>query len=374
MLRFAIVLIFGVCIMPARAETLQPGGLKATDRVVFMGDSITDGFTYPLQIQQSLREAGKPVFIAINAGIGGDTAEGMAKRVDRDVLIYKPALVTLSVGINDILHGVTPELYKERVKSISDQLKKAGVPMMILTTTILGSKHAEKDKKLDEYNTFLRALAKENGYWLADVNALMHAARTEGKPGLMSPDDVHLEMPGYDVMARAVMDGLGYKDVPLTKNFVPPAYPGLIKDWKFKLVDGKVRVDEKSVADIKPDADWLSFTLPDSKPAPEAGWWPEHERQRGAAMTMERELGKSKLYLGYAEVDSDADKKAFINVGSYADAVWLNGKRVYKNDGQWRGWHLGRERMPIELKKGKNVLVMETGAQWLLSITDNCDW
>ncbi len=58
----------------------------AATRIVFLGDSITDGHTYPLLIQQALREAGQPVPLAINAGIGGDTAEGMRARLDRDVL------------------------------------------------------------------------------------------------------------------------------------------------------------------------------------------------------------------------------------------------------------------------------------------------
>ena len=47
---------------------------KPAECIVFLGDSITDGNTYPLLIHQALTEAGKPVPLCINAGIGGNTA------------------------------------------------------------------------------------------------------------------------------------------------------------------------------------------------------------------------------------------------------------------------------------------------------------
>jgi hypothetical protein len=83
---------------PSRAEeSRQP-------RIVFVGDSITDGHTYPQLVRQALAEAGKPVPVIINAAIAGDTARGMRLRIERDVLVHRPTLVTLSVGINDVLH------------------------------------------------------------------------------------------------------------------------------------------------------------------------------------------------------------------------------------------------------------------------------
>ena len=43
-------------------------------RIVFLGDSITDGHTLPLLLRQALG-AGAPA--CINAGVAGDTAAGM---------------------------------------------------------------------------------------------------------------------------------------------------------------------------------------------------------------------------------------------------------------------------------------------------------
>ena len=62
-------------------------------RLVFVGDSITDGHTLPLLVRQALADAKKPVPVVINAGVAGDTAAGMRKRLERDVLSRKPTLV-----------------------------------------------------------------------------------------------------------------------------------------------------------------------------------------------------------------------------------------------------------------------------------------
>src|SRR5437879_604570 len=67
-------------------------------RTAFLGDSITDGNTYPQLVRRAFLDAGLPEMVAINAGIGGNTAQQMSKRLDRDVLAHRPTLVTLHAG------------------------------------------------------------------------------------------------------------------------------------------------------------------------------------------------------------------------------------------------------------------------------------
>ena len=49
-----------------------------------------------------------PRFNVVNAGVNGDTAAGVLKRLDHDVLAPKPRLVILSIGTNDFDYGVPP--------------------------------------------------------------------------------------------------------------------------------------------------------------------------------------------------------------------------------------------------------------------------
>src|SRR5947209_19084336 len=96
------------------------GREKAAERIVLVGDSITDGHTYPQLVRQALAEAGKPVPVVINAAVAGDTARGMRRRIERDVLVHRPTLVTLSAGINDVLHQVKPADYEADVEAIAE--------------------------------------------------------------------------------------------------------------------------------------------------------------------------------------------------------------------------------------------------------------
>ncbi|MBE3069760.1 MAG: hypothetical protein IMZ66_05945, partial [Planctomycetes bacterium] len=192
----------GLCLALAAAGCAgaAPAGrfLVNDQRIVFLGDSITDGFTYPLLVRQALAEAGRPVPALINAGIGGDTADGMLARLDRDVLAHRPTLVSMSVGVNDVLRGVPAEKYQVRVTAIAARLEAAGVPMLLMTTTVLGPAHAEADARLAAYNDALRRLAARYGRRVAEVNRLMARARDAGED-LLEADDVHINFAGYRV-------------------------------------------------------------------------------------------------------------------------------------------------------------------------------
>src|SRR5689334_17466248 len=96
-------------------------------RLVFLGDSLTDGHTLPLLVRQALGDRSP---VCINAAVAGDTAAGMGKRLERDVLSRRPTRVALSVGINDVLRKVPPSEYEADVTAISERLKRDSVPML----------------------------------------------------------------------------------------------------------------------------------------------------------------------------------------------------------------------------------------------------
>jgi lysophospholipase L1-like esterase len=339
-------------------------------RLVFVGDSITDGHTLPLLVRQALADAKKPVPVVINAGVGDDTAAGMRKRFERDVLAHKPTLVVYSAGVNDVLHGVKAEDYEAEVAPVAAALRDKKIPLVILTPSPLGPKHEEADKKLGDYMFSLGRVARRYNASMAEVNEQL---RTEQKQGtkVLEEDQVHLTFAGYRAMARAVLDALGHKDVAVPKELKLEMMPGVVRDWKVKALDRADALDEKSVAQVKPDESWKALALPQKSPP--ANWWADQERQRGFAQELDRLAGPGKAYLGVATVEAARSRKAFLNTGAQLTAAWLNGKRVYKSEG-WTGWHAGKERLPIELKEGKNVLVIETGPAFFLSITDDDQW
>lgn len=72
----------------------------------------------------------------INAGISGDTAAGGAERVQRDVIAYRPDLVVVCYGLNDVTRK-DMELYKNSLHSIFCQLNESGIETIFMTPNMM---------------------------------------------------------------------------------------------------------------------------------------------------------------------------------------------------------------------------------------------
>jgi len=216
----AIVLSSAFLISSARAEDVP---VKSGEKIAFMGDSITqDGASGPGGYVHLVISGLKAIGIqatAIPAGISGHKSNDMLKRLEKDVIVKKPDWMTLSCGVNDVWHGANgvplPD-YKTNITSIIDQCQKAGIKVMILTSTMIGEDQANaNNQKLMEYNAFLRSLAAEKKCLLADLNqemqdTLKEIAKTDSsKNNKVTRDGVHMNPAGNRMMAMGILKAFG---------------------------------------------------------------------------------------------------------------------------------------------------------------------
>ena len=202
--------------------------IKSGDKVAFLGDSITQqGKSSPsgyVNLVSSALAANGVKIEVIGAGISGHKSNQMLERLERDVLSKKPQWMTLSCGVNDVWHGekgVSINDYKKNITSITDQAQAAGIKIVLLTSTMIGEDQTNpNNQKLIPYNEFLRTLAKEKNYLLADLNAEMQEAvakaNTPGKNALTG-DGVHMAFPGNRMMASGILKSLGLDAKELAK-------------------------------------------------------------------------------------------------------------------------------------------------------------
>lgn len=104
----------------------QPANPK---RVVFLGDSITDGW----RLAESF--PGKPY---VNRGIGGQTTAQMLVRMYPDVIDLKPAAVIILAGTNDIAQNNGPQtitMVQENLMAITDLAQKHGIKVILCALT-----------------------------------------------------------------------------------------------------------------------------------------------------------------------------------------------------------------------------------------------
>lgn len=118
-------------------EKVEPG------QVVFVGDSLTENFNLTECFPTS-------PYRLYNRGIGGDTTEGLKKRLRESVFDLSPKAIVLLIGINDfaLFPNATPESVaasiQEVVKRIQTQLPKAKILLEALYPV-----HSTLDPKID---------------------------------------------------------------------------------------------------------------------------------------------------------------------------------------------------------------------------------
>ena len=206
--------------------------IKNGESLAFLGDSITQqGWTNPYGylhlVGTALKSKGVEIKI-IPAGISGHKSTNMNARMERDVVKKNPVWMTLSCGVNDVwhgAHGVSLDRYKKEITSILDKADKAGIKVIVLTATMIKEDaQNELNKKLIPYNEFLRQIAKERKYLLADLNADMQKIVAESKAknpkyrgNFLTSDGVHMAGAGNEMMARGILKQFGMTDAELDK-------------------------------------------------------------------------------------------------------------------------------------------------------------
>ncbi len=153
--------------------------------------------------------------VPLGAGVSGNTSREMLARID-GIIARKPDWMTLSCGVNDVWHGPTGcdlETYKKNITAIVDKVQAANIKIVILTATPINENDNANNQKLVAYNDFLRGLAKERNYPLADLNAAfwekLKAVPHEPGTNLLTVDGVHMNAEGNILMARGTMAAFG---------------------------------------------------------------------------------------------------------------------------------------------------------------------
>src|ERR1051325_3887865 len=128
--------VAGICLLlltiPAYSQSNEPPKdfpFQPGNRIVFLGDSITAQYQYSTYLELYLTtRMPKGNFTFLNAGIGGDTANGGAGRFQSHVLAEKPTAVTINFGMNDAGYGkfdpARNKQYVEKTAAMLDMAKK----------------------------------------------------------------------------------------------------------------------------------------------------------------------------------------------------------------------------------------------------------
>ena len=183
------------------ADTQVGAPAAGQNRVVFMGDSITQGW----HLDESF--PGKPY---INRGIGGQTTPQMVLRFHQDVVNLKPKAVVILAGVNDIAGNTGPmtlEDIENNLATMSEIATANGIRVVFCSVLpafdFSWNPGQHPAQKIADLNTWLKSYANSKGYLYVDYYSAMKDDRG-GLPVNLSKDGVHPNPSGYSIMAPLV--------------------------------------------------------------------------------------------------------------------------------------------------------------------------
>lgn len=353
------------------------------DRIVFLGDSITEQYQYSNYVELYLTgRFPKADFFFLNAGIGGDTAQGGANRFKSQVLAEKPTKVTINFGMNDGGYGkFNPEANKRFVDRTRDMLrmaKEAGVQVALMSPNAVDPRNKSNGAEyVETQKTFyapLAGVAKEFSFPFVDQYAVTRAAQDrmavdDPKAEKAKPyyDGFHTSPPGAMLMAHAILTGLHS--------------PALVSEASIDAAAAKAEGKQCAITDLKASAGGVAFTRVDEAlPLPlQKDWLPMLPYTNQLKDLNWYGLKVAGLKDGTYLVKIDGEEAGKFSAAQLAEGVnlgnatsggvWKHGQELFqaieaKNrivHGRFRGVHLAnipdwladvaRERKPAELEK-----------------------
>jgi lysophospholipase L1-like esterase len=185
-----------------------PAPAPGEDRVVFMGDSITEGWHFDGP------EGSFPEKPYVNRGISGQTSPQMLVRFRQDVIELQPKVVVILAGTNDIAGNTGPMTLDETEDNIASMadLATANRIRVVLCSVLPAFDYAwrpglEPAPKIVALNAWIKSYAAEKGYVYVDYHSAMKDQR-DGLPATFSKDGVHPLPAGYAVMAPLAEAGI----------------------------------------------------------------------------------------------------------------------------------------------------------------------
>jgi lysophospholipase L1-like esterase len=196
-------------------------------KVIFFGDSITQAGVsekgYITQLGKMLEKAGKASnFELIGAGIGGNKVYDLFLRLEDDVLLKKPDIVFIYVGVNDVWHkasygtGTDADKFEKFYKALVSKMQAQNIKVIVCTPAAIGERtdnSNSQDGDLNQYSKIIRKIAIEKNCGLVDLRKAFLEYNIANNPnndekGVLTTDRVHLNEKGNILVAELMVKNL----------------------------------------------------------------------------------------------------------------------------------------------------------------------
>lgn len=375
--------LFGQSVPAQRAEQARATAPLPRDaRVLFLGDPYLDD-DLPLQlIEQAWCDAGWAPAPRLINGFVPDWIHQYAERFEHHVLRFRPTHAVVSFGPQYAWKPedrIAPQKYAADLTALVELLANRGIEPILATGYRFRSQDVEAQQMLDRYNDEVRRLAERKGLRLADVDLRCREAGEAWGP-LVDARGNLASFAGDQILAGAMLEALGHRDLAVPKRLELQMLAGVIKNWQFQLLPlDREPLSPALAAGLRPDDSWKNLALPQEDRFTPRLAEPSHSRlcrERASGYATHLTTSPHPVWRGVANLDAAAPRGAYLHVGAGIQQVWLNGAKVFDERSTLpahHGHHAGYETAAIQLQAGENRLVAECSGSFFLSVTDTSD-
>jgi lysophospholipase L1-like esterase len=200
-------------------------------KILFQGDSITDAFRKPEEINPAYQLGNGYVFLIasrltarfpqknwkfINRGVSGNKILDLKKRWENDVLDLQPDVLTLLIGVNDTLaamqgaSSLTDDefslVYRTILQETRQQFPKIKFILMEPFLLEVGEVKKTWCDHLRPRQLMIQEVAKETMSTFIPTQELFNNATRIREPAFWSYDGIHPTHAGFQLLADAWID------------------------------------------------------------------------------------------------------------------------------------------------------------------------
>lgn len=175
-----------------RVSVLNDAQIDTSD-IVFIGDSITEGFLVTELFGQHVK----------NRGISANTTRHLISRIDH-IAKSHPKKVIITIGVNDLREGVPADSIIYNIRSVIYSIKKESPATIIILNSVFPTsmEYLTVQDRIAPLNDSIYSYCKQKGYEYVDVySSLLKDNMLDSN---YTFDGIHLNGAGYEVWKKKI--------------------------------------------------------------------------------------------------------------------------------------------------------------------------
>ncbi len=215
-----------------RSPSEQVTPLQGKQKIILLGDSITQaggnygGYVWLMQRYLNTLYPQSNITLT-SAGISGQTSIELLARFQQDVLDKKPDLVTINIGVNDVMRSLKTapseadnteniEVYRQNLTAMVKAAQARNIEVLLLSPTIIKEDlNSPENIRLREYIAVMRTVASQHRCRFLDLNlpfrdVILTYQRYGGQSqNILTRDGIHPNLAGHQILAYTILRSWG---------------------------------------------------------------------------------------------------------------------------------------------------------------------